>query len=220
MPAQLTSGSSLTSKQAVARLMSHCGISVDMQYGANGSGTSSAFSADAFSDYFRYNYSAQELSAANYTASEWGVILRGQIDASQPVLYSGSDYSIGFGHAWVLDGYSGTNYFHMNWGWSGYNNGYFLLTNLAVAPYNFTQDQDAVINIKPTGTGCSGNLTFYGKKGRIEDGSGVANYNNNLNCSWLINPASASVVVLNFDEFMDISDSFNIKSHFFLCQEG
>ena len=201
MPLQLGSSSALAQKQTVARLMLHSGISVDMQYGANGSGTSSAFSADAFSDYFRYNYSAKEISAYNYTASEWGIIIRAQINANHPVLYSGSDYSIGYGHAWVLDGYQGSNYYHMNWGWSGYNNGFFLLTNLAVSGYDFTQDQDAVINIIPTATGCSGNLSFISKTGRVEDGSGVANYGNNLNCSWLINPASSSVVVLTFDEF-------------------
>jgi len=76
MPAQLGSSTSLSNKQAVGRLMSHCGISVDMQYGANGSGTSTAFTPDAFSDYFRYNYSATEIAATNYTTNEWGIILK------------------------------------------------------------------------------------------------------------------------------------------------
>ena len=201
MPDKLQSSSTLAQKQAVARLMSHCGISVDMNYGPNGSGSSTAFTVDAFSDYFRYNYSATEIAAADYSTSDWGNILRAQINASHPVLYSGSDYSIGYGHAWVLDGYQGSNYFHMNWGWSGSNNGYFLLTNLSAGGYNFTSDQEAVINIVPANTGCSANSVFTSKSGRIEDGSGVANYGNNLNCSWLISPTNVSKVVLIFDEF-------------------
>ena len=211
MPTQLGSSSAIAQKQAVSRLMKDCGVAVDMQYGANGSGTSTAFTPDAFSDYFRYNYAATEISAAKYTANQWGVILRAQINQNHPVLYSGSDYSIGYGHAWVMDGYQGSNYFHMNWGWSGYNNGFFLLTNLSVSSYDFTQDQDAVINIIPTGTGCSNNLSYISKSGRLEDGSGVANYGNNLNCSWLINPASSSVVVLNFDEFNTESSQDIVK---------
>ena len=210
MPNKLVSNTPLAQKQAVSRLMTDCGISVDMNYSPNGSGTSSAFAADALSDYFRYNYSAKEISASSYTATEWTAILRGQIDKNRPVIYSGTDISAGAGHAWVLDGYTG-NYFHMNWGWSGYYDGNFLLTNLTPGNSNYNANQDAVINIVPTGNGCSGNTVYTSKAGRIEDGSGVANYGNNLNCSWRISPPAGNIVVLNFKEFNTESGNDVVK---------
>lgn len=201
MPTILGSTSSLVQKQAVARLMGDCGVAVDMNYSANGSGSNINFASSALSDYFRYNFSSVEILASNYTALEWGQILRDQIDNNMPVIYSGIDNTIGYGHAWVMDGYQGSNYFHMNWGWSGSNNGFFLLTSITTSGYDFTSDQSVVINIKPSSTSCSGTTTYTAKTGRIEDGSGVSNYANNLYCSFLITPVSGTLIVLNFSEF-------------------
>lgn len=201
MPNQLNSSSALTQKQSIARLMADCGIAVDMNYGSNGSGSNIGFSADALSSYFRYNYSSNEEMASNYSSLEWGQILRDQLDNNMPIIYSGIDNTIGYGHAWGVDGYQGSNYFHMNWGWSGYNNGYYLLTYLNVAGYNFNSTQSAVINIKPANINCQGQTKYITKTGRIEDGSGVENYGNNLNCSYLIEPISGNLVVLTFTEF-------------------
>lgn len=200
MPNQLSSTSSLIQKQSIARLMADCGISVDMNYSANGSGSNIAFSADAFSNYFRYNFASKEETASSYTTAEWIQILRHQLDNNMPLVYSGIDYSVGYGHAWAVDGYQGSSHFHMNWGWSGYNNGYFLLSSLNVNGYSFNDDQSAVFNVKPAQSGC-GITNFITKNGRIEDGSAVNNYSNNLNCSYTIDPVSGNIVVLTFSEF-------------------
>ena len=201
MPNQLISTTPLAQKQAVARLMADCGTSVDMNYSANGSGSNTAFAASSLSEYFRYNYSAVEELASSYNTLEWGQILRDQLDQSLPVIYSGIDNSVGYGHAWALDGYQSSSHFHMNWGWSGSNNGYFLLSSLSTSGYNFTNDQSAVINIKPSGLACSGTTQYKTKNGKIEDGSGPANYADNQNCSYLISPVSGNLVVLTFEAF-------------------
>jgi hypothetical protein len=126
MPNQLTSSSPLTHKQAISRLMSDCGISVEMNYSPNGSGSNTAFAANALSEFFRYNYTSSEQLASSYTTMEWNTLLKDQLDNSLPMIYSGVDQSVGYGHAWALDGYQGSSHFHMNWGWSGSNNGYFF----------------------------------------------------------------------------------------------
>jgi hypothetical protein len=74
-------------------------------------------------------------------------LLRTELENLRPVYYDGQG-SAG-GHAFVCDGYQGTSHFHFNWGWNGYANGYYYLNNLNPGGYDFTQDQHAIVNIKP-----------------------------------------------------------------------
>ncbi|HBX52873.1 MAG: hypothetical protein A2W98_01880 [Bacteroidetes bacterium GWF2_33_38] len=48
---------------------------------------------------------------------------------------------------------------------------------------------------------CSGVTTLTDSYGTIEDGSGSANYLDNSDCMWLIQPAGANSITLNFTEF-------------------
>ncbi len=202
MPNSLSSSTPLVKRQAVGRLMSDCGISVDMNYGPNGSGSNTSFALNAFKNYFRYDLEASEQYKNDYTITKYMSLLRESLDNSYPILYSGTDVSLGFGHAWVCDGYQGTSMFHMNWGWSGSNNGYYQINNLTVSNYTFNDDQGAIINLHPLSTsGCSGTKTYTTISGYIDDGSSYNNYSNNKDCKWLIKPITGSDVVLTFSEF-------------------
>jgi hypothetical protein len=55
---------------------------------------------------------------------------------------------------------------------------------------------------------CSGTTTLTSASGSFNDGSGSDFYNNNLNCSWLIQPSGASSVTLNFSSF-DTENGFD-----------
>ncbi len=48
---------------------------------------------------------------------------------------------------------------------------------------------------------CSGTVTFTAPSGSFADGSGTANYQNNLDCRWLIQPSGANTISLNFPSF-------------------
>jgi Zn-dependent metalloprotease len=48
---------------------------------------------------------------------------------------------------------------------------------------------------------CSGTTKFNATSGSFTDGSGSANYQNNLNCSWLIEPTGADSISLTFSAF-------------------
>lgn len=48
---------------------------------------------------------------------------------------------------------------------------------------------------------CSGTNTLTAYSGLINDGSGVKNYGNNTNCSWLIDPPYAKSITISFNEF-------------------
>lgn len=191
----------------VAVLAWHCGISVDMQYGPGGSGTYTYKVANALETYFKYSTSATYLERGNYSTAQWTNLVKTELDAGRPVEYSGS--GSGGGHAWVCDGYQGTDYFHMNWGWGGAYNGYFYLNNLNPGGTTFNSNQAGVFQIQPNSSYyppyCSGQteLVTY-DYGSFDDGSGpLAEYQSNANCSWLIEPEDGVETIginfLNFD---------------------
>lgn len=155
MPNNVTSANA-----AVATISRHAGVAVDMQYAPDGSGAYSTDVPNALINYFRYASSTQYRNKGSYTPSVWEAMMKGEIDNARPVYYSGSSTGSG-GHAWVLDGYSGSN-FHVNWGWNGYYNGYFSLTALNPGTDNFSSGQAAVIGIAPTVTSLTISEGFEG----------------------------------------------------------
>ena len=112
-------------KEAVATLMYHCGVSVNMMYEPDGSG---AFSPDvpvSINTYFSYSDQATYISKAGHTYDEWIALLKSNIDQHIPLYYSGQ--SSEGGHAFVCDGYDNDGLFYFNWGWGGSSNGFFLI---------------------------------------------------------------------------------------------
>ncbi len=149
-----TAWSTAEQKDAVATLMNAAGISVEMDYGTGGSGAYSQDVPSALMRYFDYDYRVQYIDR-DRTALDWIELLKNQIDDGLPVYYSGRDgNSIGSsGHAFVLDGYNSDNSFHINWGWGGYFDGFYVVTvgsGLNPGNDNFSYNQAAVINIKPS----------------------------------------------------------------------
>lgn len=48
---------------------------------------------------------------------------------------------------------------------------------------------------------CSGTTTLTAPSGTVTDGSGTANYSDNLNCKWIIAPPGANQITINFTAF-------------------
>lgn len=142
-----------SSPQDIALLMYHCGISVDMDYAPNGSGTQTAYVPDAVIEHFKYGSGTQMISRENYTKTQWEDILIEQFDRGFPAVYAGHDVNGGGGHAFNCDGYDAQRKFHFNWGWSGSGNGYYEIDALNLSyiygGYHFNDNQRAVINMIP-----------------------------------------------------------------------
>ena len=123
--------------KAVATLMRYCGQSIEMKYGPAEKGGSAAAYWDvawALVNYYDYN-AAQYIEHRFFPGiGEWEEVIYGELAAGRPVVYGGQSDS--GGHAFVCDGYDGNGLFHINWGWSGVNDGYFSLAVLN--PYNNT----------------------------------------------------------------------------------
>lgn len=114
---------------AVARLMLYCGKSVNMNYSSSASGAYSFNVGPAWTNNFDYDATSLKYHLREYySQTEWDNLVYAEIAQGRPVYYSGA--SSQGGHAFVCDGYAGNGYFHFNWGWGGYQDGYFLLFSL------------------------------------------------------------------------------------------
>ncbi len=145
-------------KQAVATLMSACGASVQMEYSSDESGAFSDYVPQALIKYFGYSNSAYYTSRDYFTFDDWDDLVYDQLKTYGPLLYNG--VSATGGHAFVLDGYNGDGYYHINWGWEGLSDGYFRLTALdpelqgiggTTSGYNYMQG--LVCNLRPSSGG-------------------------------------------------------------------
>ena len=172
-----------TQKTAVATLMYHCGVATQMRYGNaadGGSGTMTVNYGDpswgltdtgeggcaenALPNFFRYKKPTGYMRDGysywgttyykKWTEADWTAMLKAELDKKHPIMYGGE--GSGGGHSFVCDGYTDKDYFHFNWGWSGDNDGYYLLSNLTPGSggagggsYSFSQNQDVIIGIEP-----------------------------------------------------------------------
>ena len=153
-------------KKAVADLMLYCGTSVHMDYTNSSSGAQSSEVATALPRYFGYGSSVREVYADSYSDAEWDNIIYNEVANSRPVYLSGANASAG--HAFVCDGYDGNKRYHINWGWGGASNGYYLLTNLTPGSQGiggsdsgYNSYRDAIIGIEP--------VNFAGKAMNLSD---------------------------------------------------
>lgn len=132
MPAYYTSASTDVQKAAIAKLMLHVGIAVNMDYNlasAGGSGASTSKGTSALYDYFGYDAGIQFYYRNHFSEADWTSKLKTELNAGRPVVYSGGNTN-NEGHAFVCDGYDDNNMFHFNWGWSGSSNGYYTVSAL------------------------------------------------------------------------------------------
>ena len=115
--------------QAVATLMYHCGVSVDMMYGGGSSGAYSQDVPPAIANYFRYTDHATRMDRDLYSKYDWEEMLIASLEEGFPLYYSGSDTE--GGHAFACCGYREIDRkFYFNWGWSGSLNNYYAIDAL------------------------------------------------------------------------------------------
>ena len=146
MPNDLDSLSTEEDYFYIAQLLHHCGIAVEMMYGANGSGAYSGDVPPALRNYFGYSCDDHITNygggwwGPGYSNDEWIQMLKdGGLDEGIPLYYSGQDDSGAGGHAFVCDGYDENDYFHFNWGWSGKDDAWCPIGALNTTKYAFNE---------------------------------------------------------------------------------
>ncbi|MBO7571901.1 MAG: C10 family peptidase [Bacteroidales bacterium] len=149
-------------KNAVATLMYHCGVAVQMSYGVSSTGGSGAVTVGpsngtaeyAMKNYFLYKNTLVGRYRSNYSDTEWKNMLTADLDAGRPVIYTGRGE--GGGHCFICDGYNNNNQFHFNWGWGGYCDGFYAINSLepgtgGIGSGNgtYNESQSAIFGIEP-----------------------------------------------------------------------
>ena len=134
----------------VAKLCYHAGVACQMSYAAGGSGSYIPDAYDGLVTNFCYDGSTLTYWIRDCVENQtkWNKVLYTELRAGRPVLYAGSSENAG-GHAFVLDGYDTNAYVHVNWGWGGSYNGYYDITLLDCANYQFSTNQQMIVGIIP-----------------------------------------------------------------------
>ena len=145
MPDQLTFANHPDScVEAIATLLYHCGVAVNMNYGPAASVANSNRIVSALSQYFRFPTTIQYIERGNLSSAVWLNYLKNELDEGAPFMYGGSgNYG---GHVWICDGYQDDNFFHFNWGWGGQQNGFYALNSCST--YGFNSNHAIIIGIR------------------------------------------------------------------------
>ena len=129
LPAYTSGQFNTAEADAVAELMFACGVAASMDYDPAWASSSLIYAFTGVTSYFGYNPYTYIAHDFNYSLEGWTDLLKSEMNARRPVIFTASDAAFN-AHAFVLDGYDEEGLFHVNWGWGGTNDGYYLVTRL------------------------------------------------------------------------------------------
>ena len=109
---------------AVAELLLYVGQANEMDY--NMGGSAAYIHKKVMAETFGYSRNMYSVYRGDYTTAEWEDLIYQELASNRPVLYDGQ--SDGGGHQFICDGYDGDGLFHINWGWGGISDGFFVLS--------------------------------------------------------------------------------------------
>ena len=113
------------------------------------------------------------------------------------------------GHQFVLDGYNSRDAFHINYGWGGSSNGYYMLDTIHGVPYtNYHLSQTAILNTYPNYPDCSPCEITQNKmcnpKFIVQNGGGITTSGN------IVVESNKEGVVYS-GEYVRLTDDFQAK---------
>lgn len=144
--------------QEVAKISRYCGQAVHMGYSPEGSGAYTDDQLAAMKN-FGYRSTAQLVQksswwSSNYTTAQWEAMIKTELNAGRPILYSASDDNGAGGHAFICDGYDKEGMFHFNFGWYGTCDGWYVSTALNMTHRDgeelyFNSSHQMLIGVEP-----------------------------------------------------------------------
>ncbi len=219
MPNEPTSGYAYEQRLAVATLMYHCGVSLEMSYGTAADGGSAAAGLagmegvasidNSLKDYFGYSrdmwveYKNMPIMGPTYTDAEWRALLIEELDQRHPLVYTGA--AAQGGHGFVCDGYDSREYMHFNFGWSGRGDGYFPVDSISPGvggvggnvTYTFNMNNAALFGAVPVHElRISDSILFFDANGGID--SLILCPNTAVNTEWTVE-SDAEWITLDYE---------------------
>ncbi len=129
--------------QDKASIIFATGVAMKQIYTRDGSGTFSL--SQALDGYHRFNYSTATL--LNPNDPEFLNRIIQNVQDAQPVHLGIVTPAVDAGHNVVVDGYNTDNYFHINYGWGGSQDGWYLIPS--EFPLGLTVFEGAIVDILP-----------------------------------------------------------------------
>lgn len=147
-----SSGYNSEQADAVAKIMSHLGHAYMVTYGTSATNGNTGGSTEKLAKYFGYKNIQASLGFQSSQA-DWVAKIKESLENNCPIPYESTNSGTGDSkHIFVLDGYTADDYFHFNWGWNGYQNGYFTLSAMLPGDgdnYSGLSNHKAFFNLSP-----------------------------------------------------------------------
>ncbi len=180
--------SSLKEIFAIAHLSADVGYFADMGYCTwynnlvEGDCMSFAFPTEARKGFRTMGYSKADVKRRGNVTNvfRWKKLIKDELDLNRPVVYSALDLLNGnddlqSGHTFIIDGYDNDDMFHVNWGWSGNNDDWFTINELAPGDDHYNRFERIITDVYPdpdSEVSCSQEIdlgNFYENGGLDED---------------------------------------------------
>jgi hypothetical protein len=195
---------------AISLLMYHCGVAVDMVYGAESSGMYNHKAADALKTYFNFSPQTQYVFRDNISM-DWDSLIVSYLDQKIPLYYAGWSVPDIEGHAFICDAYqtdtNGNYHYHFNFGWDGRYDGYFYTNTLSPGGNDFNLAQELILNAYPDTARnypkpqpLTGISLLTKEAGSFTDGSEYGqNASADMDYQWHIRPDVDSIIRIDLD---------------------
>ncbi len=187
--ASMPTGVITSTNNAVATIMYHAGVAVEMDYAPKVS--RAWFPADVFENHFRYWATGSENGVgmqerSDFSDSNWHSKLKTELRKGHPILYTGFNAPETSGHTFVLEGFDTEgSFYEINFGWNGNSNGVYTLNDITPKTDDYSSHHRALFNLKP-------NNTTYKDRYEPDNTWDKSSYivANTTNAGYSINPAS------------------------------
>ncbi|MDR0757495.1 MAG: C10 family peptidase, partial [Tannerella sp.] len=170
MPGKTSSYKNSTQRAAVSKLMYHCAIAAESEFGVDGTSSDTFYAFIGLSNYFGFDKKHIKLfRKEDYSNAEWDKLIRSEIDAKRPVIYGGDAETDDAGHMFVCDGYGDNDTYSINFGWDGRYNGYYKLSSLKGGTMpNYKNNHEIIAGIQKSVTPNASDIIYYGPEGGLD----------------------------------------------------
>lgn len=192
----------------LGKITYHTGVSARMGYGFEGSGSNGEAAKNALKEHWKFGAGTALRQKSAYSGyDDWVVtVIIPELKKNCPVYYAGYSPQYQSGHAWILDGYvtiDDVEYFHVNWGWGGADNGFYKISLLHTSSFgSFSEGESAIVMAAPSDEALAKPVnsadTLYASQGSVCDGAGNQKYQPNSTRSWLISAPNATNYTFDF----------------------
>lgn len=201
----------------LAKLIYHCGVSARIAYGhgydehgtIDGSSGNETNALSAMKVNWGFSPTGVALDAEPIVAGnnygKWADTLKAELRKLRPLYFGATTAEGATGHAFMVDGYDAVGLFHINWGWSGFGNGFYLI-NFIIDPQgdgstSYNTHETVLYNLFPAEQEpepTSGTVRNTATRGCVTDGPGNLSYENNTQREWILAAPNARAYTFNF----------------------